>query len=119
MTNKFADPRGIKRFYYSPGSHYCVIVGEDEKAVRHIREAVLTHYLGNCHGNYKRAEFVSPKRSSTKLAGELIHVKENIADRLRDDKQLDDIQIDLCPVDFNDHKQRKSGLHQLVDMVRP
>jgi hypothetical protein len=112
MSNKYSHEQGIKKFYYIQGSHYCVIVAKDIKTVRRIGHKVLDHYLG--HAEYHQKEFIDTRKG--KPAGALIHVKGNIAEKLTGETKFEDIDIELCPVDFEERQQRKNGLKQLIDM---
>jgi len=116
MDNKNYKSRNVQVFYYSPGSHYCAIVGEDRETIKHIREVVLTHYLGECHegGVYHQKKFIEPGKARG-LAGQLIHVKSNIADKIKREERYQGIDIELSPINFEEPKQRKSALERLIN----
>jgi hypothetical protein len=112
MSNKYSHEEGVKKFYYSPDSHYCAIIAKDRKHVKEIRHKVLDHYLGS-HHEYHQAEFIDHGKG--KPVGELIHVKADIAAFLIGETQLGDIKIEISPVTFEDPKLRKANLQQLVN----
>ena len=59
MPNKYSHEKGVRKFYYAPGSHYCAIIAKDRKAVKEIRHKVLDHYLGD-HHEYHQTLFLDP-----------------------------------------------------------
>jgi hypothetical protein len=116
MANKYSKERDVKVFYYSLGSHYCAIIGTDRDAISHIREAVLTHFLGECHeGVYHQTRFIEPGKARG-LAGQLIHITSNIADKINGEDRYEGVSIRLSPINFEEPKQRKSGLQRLVNL---
>lgn len=115
MVNKYSRKKDVNVFYYSPGSHYCAIIGQDREAITHIREAVLTHFIGECHEGeaYHQTKFIEPGKARG-LAGQLIHVTSNIADKINSDR-YEGIEIQLSPINFEEPKQRKSALQRLIN----
>ncbi|MBW2966211.1 hypothetical protein KY342_03860 [Candidatus Woesearchaeota archaeon] len=114
MSHKYAKQSiDVKKFFYSPGSFYCAIIGKDREDITHIREAILDHYTGNCH-DYKQKQFIEPGKGIG-LAGQLIHLTTDIADKIKGDAQYKGIKIELSPINFEEPKQRKSALQRLIN----
>ncbi len=113
MSKKYSHEEGIKKFYYILGSHYCAIVAKDRHDVKEVRHKVLDHYLG-AHAEYQQKAFIDLGKGKPVAA--LIHVKGNIAEKLSGETKFEDIDIELCPVSFEEPLQRKNGLKLLIDM---
>ena len=106
----------VKKFYYSPDSHYCAIIAKDREAITHAREAILTHYLGECHDVYKQKQFIATGKSRG-LAGQLIHMKkESIANKLIGENKYEGVVIELNPINFDSKYEKKSGLQRLINL---
>ncbi len=103
----------VKKFYFSPSSHYCAIVAKDKQTIDEIRHKVLDHYIRDpsaCH----QKQFIPPGRGNG-AAGQLIHVTKNIADKLMGETSYEGIDIEICIIDFDNHNEKKSGLLRLIN----
>lgn len=115
MSQKYGQEKDLKIFYYLPNSNYCAIIANDKEEIRDIRRKVLEHYVGEDAGNYKGASPIPKSKKDTSMWAQLIHLQKDISSKI-DEDVVDGVSVKMSPVNFDDPKDKKSGLIRLMNL---